>query len=237
MTLGNSVTTIGNNAFINCTGLTSVTIPNSVTELGAGAFAECSNLRSATLPNAIVLIPTSCFDGCTRLESVNIPDSVTSIWGLAFAGCRNLPNITIPKSVRAIDSKAFQDCYSLMSVTCLATTPPWLGNEDCFDDDCYKNAGVFVPAQAVETYRAARFWDKFIGIQPITSENMPGDVNSDGLTNITDLNSVIDVVIMGGNAGHPRVPGIDGDLLEDVNGDGAVNISDINLIIYYILNN
>ena len=61
--------------------------------------------------------------------------------------------------------------------------------------------------------------------------NIPGDVNDDGEINIADANGVIDVVIMGGNSGHTRVP------VADMNDDGEVNITDINEIINLIINN
>ena len=106
-----------------------------------------------------------------------------------------------------------------------------MADDNCFDDECYKSATLIVPLEAVDVYSSAPIWEKFTNIQPLSSENIPGDVNGDGLTNITDLNTVIDVVIMGGNAGHTRMP------KEDMNGDGMVNISDVNAIIYIILNN
>ena len=64
---------------------------------------------------------------------------------------------------------------------------------------------------------------------PALFEN-PGDVNGDGEINIADANSVIDIVILGGNAGHTRAPAA------DANHDGEVNIGDINYIINFILN-
>ena len=48
MTIGNSVTSIGNDAFYNCMDLTKVTIPNSVTNIGEGAFWKCTGLTSVT---------------------------------------------------------------------------------------------------------------------------------------------------------------------------------------------
>ncbi len=67
---------------------------------------------------------------------------------------------------------------------------------------------------------------------------IPGDVNGDGEITVADANSVIDVVIMGGNASHPRIPiDEDGNYIGDVNGDGEVTIADVNAIIDMILNN
>ncbi len=46
MTIGESVTEIGSNAFNGCSRLTSVTIPKSVTEIDYGAFRDCTGLTS-----------------------------------------------------------------------------------------------------------------------------------------------------------------------------------------------
>ena len=59
-----SVTSIGNYAFYECSGLTSVTIPNSVTRIGESAFCKCSGLTSVTIPNSVTSIGSSAFSGC-----------------------------------------------------------------------------------------------------------------------------------------------------------------------------
>ena len=67
-----SVTSIGTEAFYNCSGLTSVTIGNSVTTIGDQAFYGCSRLTSVTIPNSVTSIGNSAFSGCTGLTSVTI---------------------------------------------------------------------------------------------------------------------------------------------------------------------
>ena len=111
-----SVTSIGNNAFAYCSGLTSVTIPNSVTSIGKGAFSGCSGLTSVTIGNSVTSIGGSAFSGCTGLTSVTIPNSVTSIGGSAFSGCTGLTFVTIPNSVKSIGDWAFDECTGLTSV-------------------------------------------------------------------------------------------------------------------------
>ena len=59
-----SVTSIGNNAFWGCSGLTSVTIPNSVTSIGDKAFYYCRGLTSVTIPNSVTSIGKSAFSFC-----------------------------------------------------------------------------------------------------------------------------------------------------------------------------
>ena len=64
VTIGNSVTSIGDYAFYYCSGLTSVTIPNSVTSIGYGAFYDCSGLTSITIPNSVTSIGNGAFNNC-----------------------------------------------------------------------------------------------------------------------------------------------------------------------------
>ena len=112
----NSVTSIGDNAFYECSGLTSVTIPNSVTSIGNYAFCYCSGLTSVTIPNSVTSIGTYAFYECTGLTSVTIPNSVTSIGDDAFSGCKGLTSVTIGNSVKSIGERAFDGCSGLTSV-------------------------------------------------------------------------------------------------------------------------
>ena len=112
-----SVTSIGDYAFSNCTGLTSVTIGNGVTSIGDSAFKGCTGLKSVTIGNGVTSIRSDAFSGCTGLTSITIPDGVTSIGDHAFSGCTSLTSVTIPDSVTSIGDGAFYGCSGLASVT------------------------------------------------------------------------------------------------------------------------
>ncbi len=112
-----TVTTIGERAFSECYGLTSVTIPNSVTSIGDKAFFNCGSLTSVTIPSSVTTISNSTFSGCIGLTSVTIPSSVTTIGNSAFDSCRSLTSVTIPSLVTSIGEYTFCDCRSLTSVT------------------------------------------------------------------------------------------------------------------------
>ena len=105
-----SVTGIGDDAFCDCSGLTSVTIPNSVTSIDNFAFSNCSGLTSVTIPNSVTSIGGCAFWEASGLTTVTIPNSVTSIGEYAFQFCSNLTSVTIPESVKFIGKDAFCDC-------------------------------------------------------------------------------------------------------------------------------
>ena len=109
------VTSIGDYAFYYCHSLSSITIPNSVTSIGSNAFFNCHSLSSITIPDGITSIDGSTFINCYSLSSIMIPDSVTSIDGSTFGGCSSLSSIMIPNSVTSIGGSAFSDCSSLSS--------------------------------------------------------------------------------------------------------------------------
>ncbi len=108
-----SVTEIGDSAFIGCVGLTSVTIPDSVTYIGNLAFASCTALTYVTIPDSVTHIGNMAFLSCTALTDVTIPDGVTYIGDLAFWGCSSLKGIFIPRSVETIQDRAFAACSNL----------------------------------------------------------------------------------------------------------------------------
>jgi len=80
------------------TSLTSITLPNSVTSIGTDAFFGCRGLTTITLPNSITSIGNDAFDACSGLNTLTLPNSITSIGTTAFANCSGLTSITAQSS-------------------------------------------------------------------------------------------------------------------------------------------
>ncbi len=122
-----SVTSIGDEAFFNCTGLTSVSIPNSVKSIGSSAFEYCSGLSSITIPNSVTSIGNWAFYDCKGLTSIKVQEGNTkydsrnncnaiieTATNTLVTGCKNT---IIPNNVTSIGGGAFWGCSGLTSVT------------------------------------------------------------------------------------------------------------------------
>ena len=153
ITIPNSVTSIGHLAFYNCSSLSSVTISNSVTSIGGYAFGGCNSLTSVTIPNSVTNIGEATFANCSGLTSVTIPNSVTNIGNNAFYRCSSLTSVIISNSVTSISKIAFSNCENLKQIICLGTVPATL------EADPFPYADIiFVPANAVDSYKNAPIW-------------------------------------------------------------------------------
>ena len=167
VTLPDGLTSIGNNAFVGCSRLTSITIPNSVTSIGDQAFYECESLTSVTIPNSVITsIGDWAFAFCFSLTSVTIPNSVTSIGGSAFEDCSGLTSVTLGNSVTSIGNNAFGSCNKIQEVTAYMPTPPSAAS-------CGLNpaaATLYVPAEYIGTYSNTLWWEDFKEIRAIDAD-------------------------------------------------------------------
>ena len=229
----NSVKVIGNDAFAYCWELTNVEIPSSVEYIGFGAFYNCRELYSVTIPNSIHEISPVAF-AYSGLTSIVIPGSVTNIGEEAFAWSR-LTSIVIPGSVTNIGEEAFEGC-SLEIVKCLGSEPPCTFDYSfddtntsncCFSEWIHRNATLFVPRNSEEAYLTDNCWCMFSHIKSWGSVR-PGDVDSDGRLNITDVTVLIDYLLSGNSTGVSMQGA-------DVDQDGLINISDVTALIDKLL--
>ena len=185
------VTSIGDNAFSRCSGLTSITIPNSITSIGDGAFSECSSLISIEIPNSVLSIGNSVFFECSKLEIVNIPSSVKTVgssilketkwiesqnngwlyldgWLIGYKGFSTQPqNLEIIEGTKGIARGAISGCRSLTSVI----IPPsvcFIG-EEAFSK-CKNLNSINIPQSVLNIGRGA-----FLGCSSLNSISVEND--------------------------------------------------------------
>ena len=147
---------IGDNAFCDCSGLTSLTLPSGVTEIGNAAFEGCSGLASLTLPSGVTKIGYSAFLRCSGLTSLTLPSGVTEIGNAAFEGCSGLTSLTLPSGVAKIGDYAFHGCSGLTSIYVYAEKLPNMGN-DVFEGCDAKKCTVYVPKGTYDDYWLSEF--------------------------------------------------------------------------------
>ena len=111
ITLSDSVITIGNNAFQNCTNLNTI-IMNGVENIGDYAFNDCKRLTEIVLPDTVKSIGNSAFRNCSGLNSITM-NGVKRIGNYAFKGCASLTDVTLPGSVEYVGNKAFSKAVNV----------------------------------------------------------------------------------------------------------------------------
>ena len=189
-----SVTSIGESAFYQCTGLTSVTIPNSVTSIGESAFRK-DTLRVDYTGNLTDWCDIEFKKSWTKnfrlyinqveVTDLVIPEGVQNIRNYAFQFCVSLKSVTISNSVTRIGYQAFSDCSGLTSVTISASV---MSIGDYAFSNCTGLTSVTIPNSVTRIGSSA-----FSGCSGLTSVILPDSLTSIGsgaFYNCTGLTSV-----------------------------------------------
>ena len=196
----NSVISIGDSAFENCTSLTSVTIPDSVTSIGRYTFENCTSLTSVTIPNSVTSIGDYAFYNCTSLTSVTIPDSVTSIGSGAFSNCTSLTSIEVSgnnKSYSSADGVLFnKDKTELITYPAGKTDSEYVIPNSVTSigysafENCTSLTSVTIPNDVTSIG-----YGVFQGCTSLTSVTIPNSVTSIDSSAFSSCTSLIGITI------------------------------------------
>ena len=154
--IGIGVVEISGSAFRNVSGLTDVNFPK-LNKIGDNAFQGCSNLKTVHAP-LVEIIGRGAFQECKSLVEVNFPKLKTIPQGVFSARDGKLERIVL-SDVTMIDDNAFANQTNVKSLE-FGAVPPTLSAQAFVDALIGKKPTLFVPADAVSTYKSSN--DKWI---------------------------------------------------------------------------
>lgn len=219
-----TVTSIGENAFAGCEGLTSVQLPPTVRAVSSCAFLGCTNLRQVSLPTGLQAIASCAFVGCASLEQITLPRHAELVDSLSFYCCTSLSSVVLPHCVRTVCQGALEHLPSLAHLYSFADMPP-VAELGAFTLADQQHCTLHVPAEAVALYQQSPIWSDFCEIVALSDEDYTsqnyrrGDINDDGLVNADDLLLLRRLIVS-----IPTYTALR--WAADVNGDGIVNAID-----------
>ena len=174
--IGSGVTNISYQAFSDCGNLTSIKVEEGNTTYDSrnncNAIIETAKntlivgCKNTVIPYSVTKIGNYAFDGCSGLTSIIITEGVTNIESYAFRSCTNLAEVSLPSSITNISSNAFRECTKLTDFYCYAESVPKT-NSSAFDESPIAFATLYVPEEALESYRGTAPWSGFGTIVPL----------------------------------------------------------------------
>jgi hypothetical protein len=110
----NGVTFIGDEAFLNCTGLVAVELGSDIQHIGMGAFKNCTSLTTVTIPPNVTFVGDYAFANCAGLKTATVMDGVVEIPAYCFQNDNALEQVELPMSIEKVGDNAFENCVSAM---------------------------------------------------------------------------------------------------------------------------
>lgn len=178
--LPSSLTEIQEYTFQECKSLESIEFPANITNISPGTFNNCTALQQVKFPAYLNNISNYAFYQCSALKEVSFPSTLTTLKDQAFSRCTSLTEITLPASLTYC-YRPFYECHNIKKVTCLASVPPTLeNNNDILYGVDKSSAELAVPFWSVNSYKLAPGWDTFPTISALDYEtdiiNVPGEL-------------------------------------------------------------
>ncbi len=172
-----TVTYIGDNAFRNCSLVSSIEIPDFVTSIGDWAFQSCSSAIKLNLGTGLQTIGNGAFQNCSKLPNLIVPEGVTKIGDCAFQYCNALTDVYLPSTLSNITnstSSGYAPFYECRNITKI-TVPQYVidGNRSASNIFYYSRGKINqVDFSGTINYIGSYAFDNFTGLENISSETV-----------------------------------------------------------------
>lgn len=124
-------------------GLESVTIHDGVTSVGMNAFSNCTALTSIDLGNTLEVIEEQGLINCGMSE-IRLPGSLREIRGNAFMACNSLQSVEFPEGLEVLATNAFRQCQALATAK-FTGGPVEIGDRTFYE--CPVLESVYLPSK------------------------------------------------------------------------------------------
>ena len=215
--LGNTITRIGENAFLGCDKMTSIIMSKNIKEIGRMAFSNCTALQKVIVPdiaswcdvnynyysgqgnqsNPLFYAQHLFSDENTEISELKIPEGVTNIGNIAFINCKNITSVTFPSTLKTIGNMAFIYCDGLTSID----IPEGVTEINASFWGCTNLTNVKLPTSLTKISSSA-----FNDCKLLSSINIPSNVTAiesnafAGCESLKELSFPDNIISVGGNA-------------------------------------
>ena len=172
--LGESISSIGDDAFNECKSLHTVKCPSALRSIGSSAFRYCTALEAVEFNEGLQTIERTAFQECSSLTKLELKEGLRNLYFLAFAECVNIKEVILPSTLQYCD-RPFRNGKNIKSVKCYAIEPSDLYTEgtqvwNIFDYTSTANTTLYVPTLSINQYKQTAGWDDFHNIKPLEGE-------------------------------------------------------------------
>jgi hypothetical protein len=209
ITLGNGLTSMGNNAFQGNTALKSITIPGTLTSMGTSTFYGCTGLETVAFCEGVESVSQYAFQNCSKLKNITFPSTMKTLGYMSFKNCDSLEYLRFNSGLETIGAYAFESCDILKTVIVPSSVTSM--------SSCLNSCSNITDYYCFIGTAADTYWTK------ANTKHYFGDFNTDNDVNLTDYAQIKTYL-----AGENVNPLTDvREIVGDYNLDGAIDAFDM----------
>ena len=209
LTIPEGVEMIETYACLKCTGLETVSLPSTLKTMGDAVFSGCESLRAGAIPDSVTSMGRDTFWGCKAMTAVKFSANVTSLGAMTCYNCDSLTEVLIPYGVTNIGVSAFLHCDNLRTISIPETATE-------IDNYAFNNCPLLEALELPGGMTVLR--DIFSGCKSLRTIDIPAGVSSITASTFYGCTNMTSITVAEGSAAYKSMDGI----LYDITGDTLI---------------